>query len=231
MADSSSHSNSPQAAAQRSGLTITSADGLQLEGQIGQPATTAAAAVIAHPHPLHGGSMTNPVVECMFRSFIEADVTTVRFNFRGVGQSEGNHDDGIGEREDLLAAIDTVRETQLGGARHSGPLIVAGYSFGADIALSCDHSAISGWLAVAPPLGALLPEKMEAKDSNHPKLIIAGTSDEFRPADQVAAETARWSNTTVDQVVDANHFFSRPTDLQSLVRAVESFVASIVSDE
>jgi hypothetical protein len=80
-------------------------------------------AVIAHPHPLHGGTLTNKVVQTLARAFVSTGWTAVRFNFRGVGGSEGVYDEGHGELDDLLAVV----------AAHAadGPLCLAGFSFGA----------------------------------------------------------------------------------------------------
>ncbi|MES3002116.1 MAG: alpha/beta hydrolase [Pseudomonadota bacterium] len=84
-------------------------------------------AVISHPHPLFAGTMENKVVQTLARSFVQAGWSALRFNFRGVGASEGVHDDGIGETEDMLAFIaDQASE---------GPLCIAGFSFGSYVAL------------------------------------------------------------------------------------------------
>ena len=80
-------------------------------------------AVIAHPHPLHGGTMTNKVVQTLARAFVLAGWTAVRFNFRGVGRSEGAFDEGRGELQDLLAVVQAQAP--------EGPLCLAGFSFGA----------------------------------------------------------------------------------------------------
>lgn len=80
-------------------------------------------AVIAHPHPLHGGTLTNKVVQTLARAFVQAGWTAVRFNFRGVGRSEGVYDEGRGELDDLLAVV--------GAQAPEGPLCLAGFSFGA----------------------------------------------------------------------------------------------------
>lgn len=88
---------------------------------------TRGTAVIAHPHPLFGGTMDNKVVQTMARAFVQAGWTAVRFNFRGVGRSEGQHDEGHGEVDDMLAVIS--------GAAHDGPLALAGFSFGSYIAV------------------------------------------------------------------------------------------------
>jgi len=96
----------------------------RLEIAIDRPAGAAAGvAVIAHPHPLHGGTLTNKVVQTLARACVQAGWTAVRFNFRGVGRSEGVYDEGRGELDDLLAVV--------AAQAPDGPLCLAGFSFGA----------------------------------------------------------------------------------------------------
>ncbi|SEM32433.1 hypothetical protein SAMN05518845_120123 [Variovorax sp. YR750] len=98
-----------------------------IEVQRDQPAgTPRGIAVIAHPHPLFGGTMDNKVVQTLARAFIATGWTTLRFNFRGVGASEGVHDEGRGELEDMLNVV--------GQLAPEGPLAIAGFSFGAFVA-------------------------------------------------------------------------------------------------
>lgn len=98
-----------------------------IDVQRDQPAgTPRGIAVIAHPHPLFGGTMDNKVVQTLARAFIATGWTTVRFNFRGVGASEGVHDEGRGELEDMLNVV--------GQLAPEGPLAIAGFSFGAFVA-------------------------------------------------------------------------------------------------
>jgi len=95
-----------------------------IELAIDQPdGTPRGTAVIAHPHPLHGGTLTNKVVQTMARACVLAGWTAVRFNFRGVGASEGAYDEGRGELDDLLSVV--------AGQAPEGPLCLAGFSFGA----------------------------------------------------------------------------------------------------
>jgi alpha/beta superfamily hydrolase len=96
----------------------------QLEVVIDRPAASPrGTAVIAHPHPLHGGTLTNKVVQTLARACVLDGWTAVRFNFRGVGRSEGSFDEGRGELDDLLAVVDALAA--------AGPLCLAGFSFGA----------------------------------------------------------------------------------------------------
>ncbi|MFW9594659.1 MAG: alpha/beta hydrolase [Macromonas sp.] len=97
-----------------------------LELAIDRPATPRSAggvAVVSHPHPLFGGTLHNKVVQTLTRACVQAGWTVVRHNFRGVGQSQGVHDHGVGEATDLLAVIQAQAPT--------GPLVLAGFSFGA----------------------------------------------------------------------------------------------------
>lgn len=86
------------------------------------PGDARATAIIAHPHPLHGGTLTNKVVQTLARAAVLAGMTAVRFNFRGVGLSGGQYDEGRGELDDLLAVVEAEA--------HEGPLAMAGFSFG-----------------------------------------------------------------------------------------------------
>jgi uncharacterized protein len=88
-------------------------------------------AIIAHPHPLFGGTMDNKVVQTMARAFVQCGWTAVRFNFRGVGGSAGVHDEGRGELDDLLAVVQQVAPAQAEDGQSAVPLALAGFSFGA----------------------------------------------------------------------------------------------------
>ena len=104
-------------------VCIRSGD-LELEGLFESGRTTRGA-VITHPHPLYGGNMHNPVVDAIRRAYRMKGVATLRFNFRGTGESEGQHDNGVGEQDDVLAALSFLTESGF------QPVDVAGYSFGA----------------------------------------------------------------------------------------------------
>jgi len=109
---------------------------------------TAPIAVICHPHPLFGGTMTNKVVHMIARTFKGMGIATLRFNFRGVGRSQGHYDEGRGEQDDLLAAVAWMRE-QYPGA----PLWLGGFSFGSAVALACwQRAGAERLLLVAPPV-------------------------------------------------------------------------------
>src|SRR5215831_13958175 len=111
-------------------VTIDLGPGQSLEARLGWPDNLAGGLVICHPHPLYGGDMANPVVVRAGEVARELGVVTLRFNFRGVGRSTGVRGAGIGEQEDLKAALDLLRSHLPRGL----PFALGGYSFGAWVA-------------------------------------------------------------------------------------------------
>lgn len=131
-----------------------------------------ALALIAHPHPLYGGTLDNKVVYTLGRGLMAAGCATLRFNFRGVGHSEGTHDEGRGEGEDLLALAQALRVAYPGL-----PLLLAGFSFGSFVALAgCAAAQASGVLTVAPPL--FYAGDAPTPDPGAPWWLIHGDADE-----------------------------------------------------
>ena len=161
-----------------------------------------AVAVVCHPHPLHGGSMTNKVAHYIAKSFNEADVPALRFNFRGVGKSEGVHDNAIGEQKDLLAAIDCL-QTLL--PDHN--LWLAGFSFGAYIALAMAYiSGAEKLITVAPAVHLYDFNEIELPDCDW--LLLQGDEDEIVPADEAIAWAENLANAPEIKVMHgAGHFF------------------------
>lgn len=159
-------------------------------------------AVIAHPHPLFGGTMQNKVVGTLARAFVQAGWTAVRFNFRGIGKSEGSYDNGVGEIEDLLAVIEAQAPT--------GPLALAGFSFGGFVTAS----------AVARLHGGREPEKLILVGTAasrfqvppvpvelHPRtLVLHGEQDDTVPL-QAALDWARPQFLPVTVIPGVEHFF------------------------
>ena len=138
------------------------------------------AAVICHPHPLYGGTMHNKVVHTVARALRGAGAGTLRFNFRGVGTSAGRHDGGVGESDDALAAVSAARERWPGL-----PVVLAGFSFGAAVAIAAASRAQPAWLiSVAPAVDRVPLEGFVAPAC--PWLIVQGGADEV-----VAAATVR----------------------------------------
>jgi hypothetical protein len=162
------------------------------------------AALVCHPHPLYGGTMHNKVVYRMARGLRRSGAVVLRFNFRGVGSSQGKHDHGAGELEDARAALDWLR------ARYPrAPLLIAGFSFGARIALR-----LACALADAPQkvIAVGLPTReidlLPLDSCPVPKLFIQGTHDEHGPRAQMEALFARFSEPKqLIWIEAADHFF------------------------
>jgi len=135
-------------------------------------------AVIAHPHPLHGGSMDNNVVDALAAGFGSAGLATLLFNFRGVGASTGGYDDGKGEQEDLIAAFHYLETRGLSGN------VLAGYSFGAWVAeraLSRLHPSCI--LVVSPPLAYW--DFSGLLQTDVPVYVIGSDEDQFCPLERL----------------------------------------------
>jgi alpha/beta superfamily hydrolase len=181
------------------------------------PGSATAVAVIAHPHPLFGGTMDNKVVTTVARAFVERGAATYRFNFRGVGATRGEHDPGRGETDDMLRVIDHAR------ASHAGlPLWLAGFSFGGAVAVRAAARADFAQLVlVAPGFRRFTGEGMGvAPDPGDPNLgapgrhsaantlVVHGDLDETVPlADSLAWATPR--EVPVAVVPGGEHFFHR----------------------
>jgi alpha/beta superfamily hydrolase len=164
------------------------------------------AAIICHPHPKGGGTMHNKVVYHAMKTFSSLGLPVVRFNFRGVGLSEGEHDAGRGERDDVRAVLDWME------ANLKLPILFAGFSFGSNVGLRacCGDPRVKGLVGLGVPVHA------EGRDYSYgflpecsgPKLFIIGDHDQYGPREQVeemlghAAEPKeiRW-------VAGADHFF------------------------
>lgn len=163
-------------------------------------------ALVCHPHPAGGGTMHNKVVYNTMKSLTAAGLPVLRFNFRGVGLSEGQHDHGLGEQDDVRAALDWLT------ARFVKPVIVAGFSFGSFIALS----ACCGDFRAAGLIGLGIPVRAAGRDYSfdflarcpQPKLFISGDHDEFSPVDALRATWAHASEPKRTLLIeDADHFF------------------------
>ena len=188
--------------------------------------TMRAIGVICHPHPLYGGTLTNKVVHAMSRTLNDLGVGTVRFNFRGVGASEGQYAYGVGETEDLIAVIDWVNASY---PDHT--VWLAGFSFGAYIALlGAQQRLVTRLITIAPPVNMFDLSAVAAPDC--PWLLIQGDQDEIVPCHDVLtwatklgavtdlASTANLQRTP--QVIcmqNADHFFhGRLNDLREVLR-------------
>lgn len=175
-----------------------------LELAIDRPATPAlGTAVIAHPHPLHGGTMTNKVVQTLARAFVQAGWTAVRFNFRGVGGSEGVYDEGRGELQDMLAVVDAQAP--------SGPLCLAGFSFGAFVASHAvqqlhEQSRQIAKVVLVGTAASRFVVAPVAGELHGATLVIHGESDDTVPLSSVL-DWARPQSLPVLVVPGGGHFF------------------------
>jgi len=181
----------------------------------------AGCAVVCHPHPVHGGTMLNKVVHTLARAFVTKQMTSLRFNFRGVGLSEGDFDQGEGELADALAAIAWIRNRCPGV-----PLWLAGFSFGGAIAMHAAlQSSPSGLVTIAPAVYRFA-NKMTAQP-DCPWLIVQGDKDELVDID----ETIEYLNglqpgPRLAVFPDGEHFFHGR--LVELRNTIEKFIAENV---
>ena len=196
----------------------------RLEGRYHpQPARDAPIALILHPHPQYGGTMNNPVTYALHYAFRDLGFTVLRFNFRGVGRSQGEFDQGIGELSDAAAALDYL-QAQNPGARGCW---VAGFSFGAWIAMQLlmRRPEINGFVSAAPPANIYDFSFLAPCPSSG--LIIHGSADRIVPGedvDKLAAKLKAQRGITVthETVEGANHFFE--TRLEGMVGTVKDYV-------
>jgi len=161
----------------------SSSGGLILEGILAIPEGTGPfpAVIVCHPHPLYGGSMDNNVVNSLSETLTRSSLASLKFNFRGVGGSQGEFGQGIGEREDVEAAISFISTVKEVDSKRIG---LAGYSAGAGFALPVgfNDDRIRALAAVSPPLPMFDFDFL--KGCPKPKLLISGSKDELIPIDQ-----------------------------------------------
>lgn len=201
----------------------------RLEAALRVACPARAAAVVAHPHPLHGGTLHNPVVFHAERELFRAGFTTLRFNFRGVGESQGVHDEGRGEVDDVGAAASWLRGVALGL-----PLFLVGYSFGSVCSLrhAVRDSSIAALVGIGVPVA--LEGLDEVERLGRPLAVIQGARDEFGGAEEVA----RWLRRARPRgklyvVADSSHLFpDRVREAAAMVvRAAERIVGEMSAGE
>jgi uncharacterized protein len=179
----------------------------RIECAVDQPDGEArGAALIAHPHPLFGGTLDNKVVQTLARAFVELGYETWRPNFRGVGETEGVHDEGRGELEDLEAVLKHVKKEKF---------VLAGFSFGASLVARLAEKVDEEWLVLI----ALGITRLEAPAVPPGTLVIHGENDDTVPLAAVI-DWARPQELPVVVVPGADHFFHRK--LHILKRIVQT---------
>ena len=179
------------------------------------------AAVVCHPHPLFGGTMHNKVVYHAMKALQAYGLPVLRFNFRGAGLSEGTHDNGHGERDDLRAALDWLQQ------EYGRPILFAGFSFGASVGLRacCGDPRVKGIAALGLPVRAGGREYHYSFLAGclQPKLFISGTNDEYGPQAEVEATVATAAPPAeLVLVPGADHFFAGK--LEPVQRALSAWL-------
>lgn len=169
-------------------------------------------AVVCHPHPLHGGAMTNKVAYALANAASKQGLVALRFNFRGVGGSEGTHDNGSGEADDTVAVVEWLRVQQPGL-----PLLLAGFSFGAFVALEAAHRTKPELLiSIAPPFRYY--DGVRPKAPGMPWLIVHARDDDVVAYDDTEQAIREFNPAPQFVSLDeGGHFFhGRIVELQTL---------------
>lgn len=190
-------------------LITFDADGFKLEGLYFHQSDTKAA-VITHPHSLYGGDMYNSVVYTIHKTYLQSGYTTLRFNFRGVGKSEGRFDDGIGEQDDLQAAFNFLKY------RGFNDIHLAGYSFGSWVGafLAARNNVFSSVILVSPPVSFMGFGNISEIPTL--KLVIAGDRDEFADLDLLREKTAVMNpDASLEVLPNTDHFYTESLEVLS----------------
>jgi alpha/beta superfamily hydrolase len=184
-------------------------------------------AVVCHPHPLFGGTMHNKVVYQTAKTLHRFGLPVLRFNFRGVGASEGRHDHGHGERDDVTAALDFLTAEYPGA-----PLLLAGFSFGAWVGLrvACDDPRVQEMIGLGLPVGSMGDRDFSYLNTcDKPKLLASGEFDSHSPPHVLRSVVEQFpvnvkSETTVAVISGADHFFTG--HLADLDSAISNWIAA-----
>lgn len=158
--------------------------------------------VVTHPHPLYGGDMYNLVVETIVHVYNIKGYSTLKFNFRGVGRSQGKYDNGDGEQKDVLAAISLFWDMGM------EQIDLAGYSFGAWVNAHAvqEDVSVKNMVMVSPPVGFMDFRTIGPMDCL--KFVVTGSKDDIAPADAVEKMRSVWNSSARFEVIDgADHFY------------------------
>lgn len=186
------------------------------------------AAVVCHPHPLFGGTMHNKVVYQAAKTLHRFALPVLRFNFRGVGASEGTHDQGRAEQQDVSAALDF-----LAGEYPGVPLLLAGFSFGSWVGLraGCKDARVSDLIGLGLPVGDLVGDRgfSYLESCGKPKLLVNGEFDQYGPPRQLKnlveeLPSPEKKQTSVAIISGADHFFTG--HLPEVNRAIAAWLKS-----
>lgn len=183
--------------------------------------------VVCHPHPLYGGSMDNNVVDAVCETLAEVAIAAFKFNFRGVGRSQGRYDDGRGESDDARNAIGYVSTLKEIDATRIG---LCGYSAGAGFSLPVCWSdeRIKAIAAISPPLEMF--DFSFITDCQKPLLLVSGNCDDFTPAERFIAFCRDLKETCeYELIVGADHFWAGYETY--LAERVASFFRKALADD
>ena len=186
-------------------MSLLTADGHTLVGDLRVPGSPVAGAVLCHPHPAYGGDRHNPVVDALFRVLPTAGVAVLRFDFRPLGARTPTGE-GTAERADVVAGLHRLATA----VDATVPLYLVGYSFGADVALAVGDERHAGWATVAPPFRFSGPARPGLGD-DRPVLVLAPEHDQFAPPYWVDKATRGWPEVTIEPVPMTDHFLAGAT--------------------
>ncbi len=188
-----------------------SLEGLLIQGKLSK------AVVVSHPHPLYGGDMQNHVVGLIAGAFEDQGWTTLCFNFRGTGRSQGDFDQGLGEQEDVSAAVTYLKE--LGEQK----IILAGYSFGAwvNAQAALTLSDVQGSILVSPPAG-MMDFSFLSQDTKT-RLVVLGDQDPYTPVAKIRNLVQSMPTPPPIKIIKgADHFFSSGSEeLTAAITAIQ----------
>jgi alpha/beta superfamily hydrolase len=178
------------------------------------------AVVVCHPHTLYGGEMSNNVVMALCQALAEQGLAVFRFNFRGAGGSQGSFADGIGEQEDVKAALSYVAQNN---KIDSSRLGLAGYSFGAGVALAVapGDEQVKALALISPPLDS--PGWENLSKYSRPKLILGGSEDDFCPVVQLARLVLKLAEPKEYEIIRGPDHFWCGYEPQLATRVVQFF--------
>ncbi len=173
-----------------------------------------AGVVITHPHPQYGGTMHNNVVESLVKAYKKAGYTTLRFNFRGMGRSEGGYDEGVGEQADVRSAVAYLRNLGMDS------IDLAGYSFGAWVNAQAIGTldAVARMVMVSPPVNFM--DFSFLQFTPEIQLVIAGSRDDISPSEMIQKMLPGWNKDSRFHIIQgADHFYWGETgEIESIVR-------------
>ncbi len=188
-------------------------EGLKIEGLINESPGDKAV-VVTHPHPLYGGEMHNNVVESITAAYQHKGYTTLRFNFRGVGRSEGSHGQGVGEQEDVRAALSYLNE--LG----KSSLDLTGYSFGSWVnAMGLESfDLVKRLVMVSPPVAVI--DFSSLGYNAKIQLVISGSDDDIAPPEMIKELIPTWNPEAEFKVLQGiDHFYWGGTgEVQEIIK-------------